>query len=324
MLDEFGDDGCPSVDAGLSGEASRVDEHSRTLDGHTGLTGIGPTGGDHRAHRKTNCPSKIKISLIVPGHTHDHAGSVACQHVIGGVHRNPFAADGIDREPAEEHAGRGAIGGQPFDIRGTRDFVAIGIEAVLAVRGAQLGRQRRVDGHHHKRCPEHSLGTGAEHTHRFVAALDRKVDVGTFGSPDPIALHGQDFRWPSVLELRHVVEQSLGVVGDLEKPMRERPFGHLRPAPFAAACDDLLVGQHGLVVGAPIHRGISTIGQSAFVQPQEQPLVPAVVLQIAGMQAGAPVEGDPQPPKRIRLRLDIGVGPIPRVEATLERGVLRG
>src|SRR3712207_9066056 len=65
------------------------------------------------------------------------------------------------------------------------------------------------------------------------------------------------------------VEQPVGVVGHLEEPLRQLPLGHLRAAPLAGALHDLLVGQHGLVVRAPVDGGGLAVGQAPLAEAQE-------------------------------------------------------
>ena len=50
------------------------------------------------------------------------------------------------------------------------------------------------------------------------------------------------------VQLLHVRQQPVGILGDLEIPLGQHPADHLGAAPLALARDDLLVGQHGLVV----------------------------------------------------------------------------
>ena len=124
---------------------------------------------------------------------------------------------------------------------------------------------------------------------RLVAALDLEVDVGADRAADPVALHPDDLLRPEALELVQVVEQAVGVVGDLEVPLRELLLHDLGAAALAVAVDDLLVREHGLVVRAPVDRALLAVGQAALVQALEQPLVPAVVLRVARVQDPRPV-----------------------------------
>ena len=130
---------------------------------------------------------------------------------------------------------------------------------------------------------------------------------------------------PEALELVQVVEQPVGVVGDLEVPLRELLLDDLGAAALAAAVDDLLVREHGLVVRAPVDRALLAVRETPLVQLLEQPLVPAVVLRVARVQHARPVEGRRRTRGSSRLLLlDVRVRPLARVGAALDRGVLGG
>lgn len=92
------------------------------------------------------------------------------------------------------------------------------------------------------------VGARGEHRHGALASLDLEVDVGADGAADPVALHADDLRRPEALELVQVIEQPVGVVGDLEVPLRELLLDDLGSAPLAVPVDDLLVGEDGQIV----------------------------------------------------------------------------
>ena len=78
----------------------------------------------------------------------------------------------------------------------------------------------------------------------LLAAEDH---LRALGAADPVPLHRHDVRRP--LDRLHVVEQAVGVVGDLEEPLLELLDLDQVAAALAAAVDHLLVREHGLVVG---------------------------------------------------------------------------
>ena len=106
---------------------------------------------------------------------------------------------------------------------------------------------------------------------------------------DPVALHREDALGP-LLELLHVVEQTVGVVGDAEEPLLEITRLNLGSAPLAVAVDDLLVGEHGLVLWAPLDGGAALVGETALEHAQEDPLRPLVVLGVRRRELSAPVD----------------------------------
>ncbi len=140
---------------------------------------------------------------------------------------------------------------------------------------------------------------------------------------DPVALHDQHAFGPAALQLGHVVQQPVGVVGDLEVPLGQLALGDHRAAPLAHSGHDLLVGQHGLVLRAPVHVAGLAVGQAALEEPQEQPLGPAVVLRIGGVQPPRPVQAQSVALERVGLGLDVRVRPLGRMGIALDRRVLR-
>jgi hypothetical protein len=78
-------------------------------------------------------------------------------------------------------------------------------------------------------------------------------DPRALGAADPVALHRQDALGPR-LEQRHLVEQRVGVVGDLEEPLRRGSSTRPRCRSARSAVDHLLVREHGLVLRAPLDR----------------------------------------------------------------------
>ena len=93
-------------------------------------------------------------------------------------------------------------------------------------------------------------------------------------------------------EQLEIGQQAIGVVGDLEEPLLEVARLDQGAAALAVAVDDLLVGEHGLVDGAPLHRGLGAVGEARLVEAEEDPLGPAVVGGIAGDDLAGPVDRD--------------------------------
>ncbi len=121
-----------------------------------------------------------------------------------------------------------------------------------------------------------------------------------------------------------VAEQTLGVVGDAEEPLLQLLDFDDRAAALTAAVDDLLVGEDGLIVGAPLDRGLAPVGKAGLEQLQEDPLGPAVVGGFVGAELARPVD---RYPPGAELALEGGDrvgGGVARVHACLDRVVLGG
>ena len=216
------------------------------------------------------------------------------------------------------------VGRLPLDVGQLPDLRQVRLELGPLGLGAQLGRQRRVRGDDEERRAVQRVGPGGVDGDGLGAALDRELDVGAGRAADPVPLHGQHPVGPVALQRGRVGQQPVGVLGDLEVPLGQHPADHLGAAALAPAVDDLLVGQHGLVLRAPVDVAALAVGQAALEEPQEQPLVPPVVLRVAGLQPPRPVERRRVPAERRRLGLDVLVGPVDRVRVVPDRRVLRG
>ena len=278
---------------------------------------------DRADDRQVEDLGELPVALVLARDGHDRAGAVIGQHVVGGVHRDPGAGQRVRRVHAQEDTGLGPVGGQPVDVGGPANLLPVGLEVTPMLVGDQFGGQRRIGRDDHEGRAEQGVRAGGVDGQRLLAALDDEVHVGALGPPDPVALGGDDPLGPRRRQVVQLVQQLLGVVGDLEVPLGQLALGDFGAAPVAHAADDLLVGQHGLVVGAPVDRAVLPVGQPALPELQEQPLGPAVVLRVAGVERARPVEGAGVVVERLPLGLDVGVSEGRRVRVVADRGVLR-
>ena len=282
-------------------------------------------GVDDHAHGQAELPGEVEVALVVRGHGHDRPGAVVGQHVVGGVDGHLLTGQRVGRRDTEVHAGLGAVGRLSVDVGELPDLLAVGLQRRQLGGRAELGRQRCVGRHDEEGRAAQGVRSGREHRDGAVPTaieVDVEVDVRPTGPADPVFLHEQHRRRPVPLELLHVVEQPVGVLGDPEVPLRQLTLGDLGATALAATTDDLLVSQHRLVLGAPVDRRAAPGGQAPLPEAQEQPLGPAVVLRVGGVQPRRPVEADGVAAKSLGLGLDVGVRPRRRVLTPLDGGVL--
>ena len=178
-----------------------------------------------------------------------------------------------------------------------------------------LGRE------HEERDAPQRVRPGREHRDPVTRLLDLERDLGAVRAADPVALLGEDAIGP--VELGHVVQQPIGVVGDLEEPLRQIPPDDRRPAALAPPLDDLLVREDRLVLRAPVGRRQLPIGEAIRVELQEQPLRPAVVVGVGRRELARPVERHAVAAEGSFLLGDVAIRPGTRVQAALDRRVLR-
>ena len=251
-------------------------------------------------------------------HRHDRAGAVLHQHVVRHVHRDLLAVDGVGDGAAQRHARLRLVGGATLLV-GLGERVVDVLAHRLLVLGA-LGEAQHVGvlGRHHKEGrAEQRVGAGREHgvvdrgpAHPGGAGgtqiLAAEHHFRALRAPDPVALHRLHVLRP--LDPVEVPQQPLGVVGDAQEPLLQLADFDLRAAALAAAVHDLLVGEHRLVVGAPLHRRLLAVGEAGVQQLQEDPLRPAVVARFATWPARAtsrsrsPIRGTGAGRRRSRRR----------------------
>ena len=109
---------------------------------------------------------------------------------------------------------------------------------------------------------------------------------------------------------------------DTEEPLGELALLDDGTGAPAAAIDDLLVGEHGIVDRIPVHLAGLSIDEALVEHLQEQGLLRAVIVRIAGCKLPAPVERQAE---LLQLRPhggDVFIGPFARMDAALERSVL--
>ena len=264
------------------------------------------SGEDNRLDVQTVLAGELIVTLVVTRNGHDRAGAVFHQHEVCRPDGNFFAGQRVNGFKAgidafflhRRHVGFGHFGITAFVDKGSQRRV---------VRCSLL-RQRvtRRDGQ--VGAAHKGVRTGGVDGQLIGVVVDVKGDFHPFGTADPVALHGLYGVWP-VIQFIQIVQQFIGVGGDFNKPLRDLftlDFGIAAPA---AAVDNLFVGQYGLVVRTPVHRGGFLVYQPFFVQLGEELLLPAVVFRGAGRQLAAPVIAKTQHFELVFHVGDVVVGP---------------
>ncbi len=181
----------------------------------------------------------------------------------------------------------------------------------IGLRGVQgqgmFGGHGNVSGAHER------VGAGGEHPQSATFAHRmRKADPYPVALADPVLLHQLDLFGP-IGQLIQRRQQFLGVLGDRQVIHRDFVLLDQRAGAPTTTIDHLLVGEHGLVHRVPVDHAGLQVGDALFQHPQEQPLVPAVILRLAGSHLAFPVHRETQQPQ-----LFFHVGDV--VESPLRRG----
>src|SRR6266403_1023717 len=146
------------------------------------------------------------------------------------------------------------------------------------------------------------------------------------GFAAPIALHGDDAIGPGALKFFHIVKELISVVSGLEEPLFD--FAGLDEgifvAPAVAAVDDLLVGQHGAAFGTPVDAALFSIGEATLEHAQKKPLIPTIVLGIAGGDFAPPIVTKPEAAQHALKFVNVVTSPGERMGVVLDGGVFCG
>ena len=146
------------------------------------------------------------------------------------------------------------------------DLVEIGNEVWLCGRARnEFGRKIGINSHHEECCAIQGVGTCRVDRYRLFAAFNDELHLCAGRLADPVALHQQHFFGPAGFELLHVIEQSLGIVGDAEVPLRQLLLRDCAIASLTKSANNLLIGEHGLTRRAPVDGRCLAIGKTALV-----------------------------------------------------------
>ena len=250
---------------------------------------------------------------------HHGAGAVVHQHEVGDPDRYLAAIQRVNGIEAGGHAlllhggqlGFGDLGVLALFDEGGQLRIVLGCLQRQRVTGSDTDIGDAHEG----------VRTGGVNLQMFSLPLDSEADVDPFGAANPVALHGLDHLRPA-FQIVDVVEQLFGVVGDLDEPLGDLFLLHRGVTAPAAVVDHLLVGQHCHVVRAPVDGGGLLVDQTLLVELGEEPLLPAVVIRLAGGDFTIPVITQTQHLQLVLHVFDVFVGPGRRRGIVFDRGVL--
>ena len=318
----LGGDGLEGLPAGHSAVGTGVDRVSLVQLQDRALHRPGRPG--RAAHdlldREPVFAGEGKIAGVVARDAHDGSGGIGHEHVVRDPDRNPFSVPGIDRVGTGEDAGLLVLGREPLDLGFAAGPLHVGFDGVPLGRGGDPGDQGMLGGQHHEGDPEDRVRAGGEDPDRLLS-LDREGQLRPVAATDPVGLHDPDPLRPPI-QLVQVVEQTVGVGGDLEEPLLQVLLGGPGPASPADAVDDLLVGQHGVVLGTPVDRGHPLVGEAPLVELEEEPLSPAIVIRAGSRDLAVPGEADAHDLQLVLRDGDVLLDRDPRGNARLDGGVL--
>ena len=274
---------------------------------------------------------EIEVALIVRRAAENRARAVIHQDEIGDIDRQaPVGIEGMK----DAQAGVVALLLRRLDRRDRRAdlpaFLDEGGELRVVAGGG--GGERMIGRDRHEFRAEQRVGTRRV-DFEFVDArfagerpqrrrVDDEADHQAFRAPDPVALHQAHLFRPAV-EAVEARQQIVGIVRDLEEPLRQFALLDDRARAPAAAVDHLLVGEHGLVDRVPVDLRLPARDEAGAEEVEKQLLLMLVVARVASRDFARPVERQPHRLQLRAHRFDVGVGPFRRMGVVLHRGVFR-
>ena len=283
-----------------------------------GVRQIAAVGPDHGPDINAVFLAEFEVALVVGGDGHDGSGAVTHQNEVADPDGNALTAEGVDGLEA---------GVEAFFFNVAGALIGAGVDHLFGVR-FEGEVERGDDGvpgreDHAGRAVDSVDARGEDAD--GSEALDVEIDFRALAAADPVALHGEDALGPAAFELGDVFEEFVGVGGGAEEPLFERALfdGGVFVTP-AAAIDNLLIGEHGGAFGAPVDEGLFAVGESAFEHAEEEPLVPAIIIGLAGGDFAVPVVGEGEAAVGALHFLNVGEGPFAGRALVGDGGVFGG
>ena len=278
---------------------------------------------DHLHDGQTEGGGEVPVALIVAGHTHDDAGAVAHQHIVGNENGNVLTGDGMDGLDAfQPDAGLFLVQLAALKVGLPGSLLPVGLHSVpvgqLILPLGEVGVLGRDD---HISHTEQRVAPGGV-DRQLVAVGGGEVHLGTLAAADPVTL--LDLDPLDIVHVIQIVDQAVGVLGDGQHPLALFLADDLAAAALADALHHFLVGQHALAAGAPVHGHGCLIGKALLEQLEEDPLGPFVVAGVRGVHHPVPVEGIAQHVKLLGEVGDVLLGNDGRMDVVLDGVVLRG
>ena len=257
------------------------------------------------------------------GHAHDDAGAVAHEDVIGHEQGQGLVGHGVHGLDAlQAHAGLFLVQFAPLKVGLVGGFLLIGSHGVPVLDlGLPALQQGMLRGDDHIGGAEQGIGPGGVHGDP-VTDIGIEGNLRAGGPADPVAL--LDLHPLDIVHILQVVQQALGIGGNLQHPLALFLADDLAAAALANAVDHLLIGQHALAAGTPVHGHGGLVGQALLEHLQKDPLGPLIVVGVRGVYHPVPVKAVAQHFQLAGEVGDILPGDNGRMDVILDGVVLRG
>src|SRR6266566_5602217 len=271
---------------------------------------------NHFAYGNTELTRKLKVTLVMSRNTHDRAGAIAHQHIIGDPDRDLFTVDGIGDVATCKDAGLLLLSAHAFDFCHMPRLIHVSLDFFLVFGGRDLLNPGMLGSQHKERNTIDSVRARCEDGNLFTLPINlgEETNLCSFTAPNPVTLHSHCLFGP--LDLGEI-QQLFSIVGDPHQPLVDIFANHGGATAFTGTVrQHLLICQGRVAAWTPVGRSLCTIGQAMLIELQEQPLRPFIIVGQAGDDFALPV-----PPGTHRTQLtahfiDICQCPGARLNAT--------
>ncbi len=242
--------------------SGRID-HAAALGVETLLADVGTL--DQRHYRQIEMTRESIVAAVVGRHSHDGAGAVAGKHIVAHPHRDAFARKGIDRISTRKHAAHLLVD-HTLTLGLVADAVDIAVDSLLLLGSGHHGHIVALRRQHHKRNPEHRVGSRCEYLKRqtVVASVDGKLHLRTLRTAYPVALCFLQRVGP--VELVESVKQTLRVGRHPQTPLIHQFLLHGIAAAYRHTLAHLVIGQDSAELRTPVDHRISKISYAVVHQ----------------------------------------------------------
>ena len=226
-------------------------------------------------------------------HSHDRARAIGNEHIVGDKDRDLLFVDRVDRHNAvQTDAGLlfGNLGALKVGL--LRRLCLVGAHLIHILNPVRpLLNHRVLRRNDHIRCAIERVRAGGIDG-ELVPRCGGEIHLRARRAADPIALLRLDAL--RVIHQLQIVDQALGVFGDLQHPLGLDLVHHFAAAAFADALHDLFVGKHAFTGGAPVDGHLLFISQPVFKELKENPLRPFVIVRVRRIDLAGPVKRNTQ------------------------------
>ncbi len=266
---------------------------------------------------------KLEVPLVMRRHAHNRARPIVGQDVVRHPDRHLFPIKRIDGKPPGVEA---LLLQRPQPIACPRQPLLLdhGLQLRLQpVVFPQLRGKRMLRSNLDRGRAEDRVDPCRKHLDRGPTRNHVEVDKRPFAPANPVALHRAHLFRPT-LQRVEPRQQLIRILRNAQKPLRQIPLldRHILVPP-APPRHHLLVREHRRTRRAPVHLALLPVRQAALKHLDEEPLVPPVVVRLAGRHLVRPVEPHAQPRELLLHRRDILQRPLPRRHLVLQRRIFR-